>query len=230
MPDYFTHAIAAEKIYDRLQDSYRQKIKDADLYRLGAQGGDLFFTYSLRVNGNIGRVLHGMNNVKLFTFLRSRDEQYAAGFAAHYALDSALHPIIYAFEATSSAPFAHIRFEGDIGLYVSRLYSIPRRIMPRDRVMRCGGRIYSAVKELMPEISQRGIERCLARHYAYTVAALKARRNSYVFGYDYSSLAVAVDDAVSFGADCVRAIFDGNISPSLFGKSFLEKPSPNTGS
>ena len=42
-------------------------------------------------------------------------------------------------------------------------------------------------------------------------------------GYDFRSLSGAVDDAVSLGESCVKAVVSGDISNELFSRSFLEK-------
>lgn len=223
MPDYFTHAITAHKIYDRLERRYKDAIKNADLYLLGAQGGDVFFTYTLSYRGNMGRALHVTDNIRLFKLLRKNSPSYAAGFAAHYALDCTLHPVIYAFERISRAPFSHIRFEGDIGLYVSREYGIPRRILPLERIVRCTFSVYDSIREVVPEVTLEGVERCLRRHFAYTRAAFLSKKSQYVFRYNYPSLSGAIEDGISMGVDCVSAVLDGNIDERLFGKSFLEK-------
>ena len=162
MPDYFTHAITAHRIYDRLERRHKDAIKNADLYLLGAQGGDVFFTYKLTYRGNMGRALHVMDNVRLFSHLAKKSTSYAAGFAAHYALDCTLHPVIYAFERLSRAPFSHIRFEGDIGLFVSRKYGIPRRIMPPERILRCSFSVYDSIRTAVPEVTLCGIEHSIA--------------------------------------------------------------------
>ena len=58
MPDYFTHNIAAELIYERLGGEYKKIIADnKTLYLLGAQGGDVFFFYGLSYKNNAGRLL-----------------------------------------------------------------------------------------------------------------------------------------------------------------------------
>ena len=223
MPDYFTHAIAAQKVYESLEKAYRQKIDNADLYLLGAQGGDLYFTYNLNYRANAGRKLHNADNLELFGALAEHNAIYAARLATHYAMDCTLHPAIYAFERISRVPFAHLRFENDLGLFVSRYFAIPRRILPRERILAQSKSVYGAICAVLDGATEKGVERCLKRHFAYTRAIFSAKRDDYVFRYDYSSLSGAVADGISLGAECVRAVFDGNISPSLFGKSFLEK-------
>ena len=46
MPDYFSHGIAAEVIYEKLNTAERKSILKS-LYLVGAQGGDIFFAYKL---------------------------------------------------------------------------------------------------------------------------------------------------------------------------------------
>ena len=62
MPDYFTHHIAAEKIYGAMDERYKKIIaENKTLYLLGAQGGDVFFFYGMSYKNNVGRILHRMN-------------------------------------------------------------------------------------------------------------------------------------------------------------------------
>lgn len=224
MPDYFSHAICAERIYEKLSKEYKTAVGEHDLYRLGAQGGDVFFAYKLSLNkSNLGRQLHNIPAAELFEILRLGNLSYAAGFATHYALDCSLHTVIYAFESSSRTPLAHLKFENDLGLYISRRFATPRKIMPRDRVLAATFPVYDSIKNIEPQITVTGVERCLKRHFAYTRTIYKSKRQDYKFDYDYSSLAGAVDDAICFGVDCVRSVIDGNISAEKFSRSFLER-------
>ena len=58
MPDYFTHSILSQEIFERLDRSHRLMITDRKLYALGAQGGDVLFMYNLNRRRNLGRSLH----------------------------------------------------------------------------------------------------------------------------------------------------------------------------
>ncbi len=224
MPDYFSHSVCAEKIYEKMDKPHRAAISEHDLYRLGAQGGDVFFAYKLSAQkDNLGRRMHAMNVQELFDILLGGNLSYAAGFATHYALDSALHPAIYAFENSTRSPFSHLNFEKDLGLYISRKYATPRKIMPRERVLAATFPIYDSVKGVEPLITVTGVERCLKRHFAYTRTVYKTKRSDYKFGYDYSALSGAVDDAVAFGAECACSVLDGKVDEKLFSLSFLEK-------
>lgn len=223
MPDYFSHSICADKIYERLDKAHKNAIADHDLYRLGAQGGDVFFAYELSVKNNLGRRMHSMPAEDLFAILKDGNLSYLAGFATHYALDSMLHPVIYAFEANCRSPLAHINFERDLGLYISRKYATPRKIIPRERVLAATFTLYDCVKNLEPLITVTGVERCLKRHFAYTRTMYKTKRSDYKYDYDYSTLSGAVDDAVSLGVECVESVLDGRVDSELFSRSFLEK-------
>lgn len=224
MPDYFSHAICAKIILDKCSKEEKKAVADHTLYMLGAQGGDVFFAYKLSFKKtNLGRRLHNMPARELFAILKDENPSYAAGFATHYALDCTLHPAIYAFESQSKLPMAHIRMENDLGLFISRKFAIPRNILPRERVMGATFALYDCIEKVEPEVTVTGVERCLKRHFSYTRALLKAKRQEYSTDYDFTSLAGAVDDAVSLGTSCVKAVLSGNITEELFSRSFLEK-------
>lgn len=224
MPDYFSHAICAKIILDNCTREAKKAVADHTLYMLGAQGGDVFFAYKLSIKKtNLGRRLHSMPAAELFNVLKDENPSYAAGFATHYALDCTLHPAIYAFENNSKLPMAHQRFENDLGLYISRKFLLPRNILPRERVLGATFAVYDCIEKLEPAVTVTGIERCLKRHFAYSRALLKSKRQDYATDYDFTSLSGAVDDAVSFGVSCVDAVLSGNVSGELFSRSFLER-------
>lgn len=224
MPDYFSHSICAQKILERCGGDIKRAICDRTLFMLGAQGGDVFFAYKLNFKKtNLGTRLHHMPAERLFSILKDGNLSYAAGFATHYALDCCLHPVIYGYERNVKAPLAHIRFENDLGLYISRKFAIPRNILPRERVLAATFTLYDSIKEVEPRVTVTGVERCLKRHFSYSRALLKSKKQTYSFDYDYASLSGAVDDAVSFGADCVGAVISGKLSPEMFSRSFLER-------
>lgn len=224
MPDYFSHYICAEKIFERLDAQTKNKIPTHTLYLLGAQGGDIFFTYNVNVSSNnIGRTLHNTPANELFSALSNGNPSYAAGFAAHYALDSSLHPLVYSFERQLKSPLAHQKIESDMGLYISKFYSARRRILPRESVLSCTGAVYDSVKRIVPAITVTGVERCLKRHFSYTRYLYRTKRQSYKFSLDFSSLAGETEDAVSFGVQAVKCVLAGNIDKEIFGKSFLQK-------
>ncbi len=224
MPDYFTHSIAAEKIYERLESEVKEKIASRTLYLLGAQGGDVFFAYNIKpTSKNLGRELHEKPAAEIFKKLYLGNQSYAAGFATHYALDSVIHPMIYAYENSKRSPFAHTRLESDAGLYVSKFYRMRRTILPREKVLACTGPVYDSIKPVEPSITVTGVERCLKRHFNYTRYLFRSKKQTYKCDYDFSLFAGAVEEAVEFGAECVRKVISGDIDADIFGRDFLQK-------
>lgn len=224
MPDYFSHGVAAEIIYEKLDNAYKRKITSKTLYLLGAQGGDVFFAYNIKpTKSNLGRNLHNRNAYGLFCQLIQGNPSYAAGFATHYALDCTLHPYIYAYERTKRSPFAHVKFENDLGLFISRKYNLRRQIIPREKVLSCTYAVYDSVKLIEPKITVTGVERCLKRHFAYTRLLFRTKRTEYKCDYDFKNLSQAVEDAVDLGVIAVKCMLDKRADPDVFGKKFLQK-------
>lgn len=224
MPDYFSHSVAAEKIFERLDAGLKTQIKSKTLYLLGAQGGDIFFTYNFKFSKtNIGSELHRMEPEEFFKIICLGNPSYAAGFATHYALDSSLHPVVYAYEYSHKGPLTHQRFEADLGLFISKFYHVRRTILPREKVLSCTGPVYDAIKPVAPQITVTGVERCLKRHFNYTRQLFRTKRQSYKCDYDFSTLAGAVEDAVEFGKECVKRVLTRDITGEIFQNSFLQK-------
>jgi hypothetical protein len=224
MPDYFSHYIIADKIYEKLQRKDKLKIESKTLYLLGAQGGDVFFTYNAHfAKSNLGRELHAKDPKELFEKLVEGNLSYAAGFATHYALDSTLHPAIYAFEEGKRSPLTHLSFESDLGLYISRKYSSPRKILPKSCVVGATFVIYDSIKKVEDGITVTGVERCLKRHFSYTRITYKNKRQTYKYEYDYSTLSGAIEDAVEFGVQAVSCVLKKEIPADIFSRSFLQK-------
>lgn len=222
MPDYFSHNVVAEVVYERLPPLKRTKITDKTLYLLGAQGGDVFFAYNLTpTKSNLGREMHNLIPEEIFEKLERGNLSYAAGFATHYALDSYLHSTVYAYEYTHRSPLAHMDFENDLGLFISRYYKIRRKILPRDRVLACTFSVYDSLKEIKDSVTVTGVERCLKRHFKYTQYLYKGKRQKYKCDYDFPSLADTVDEAVALALRCVNAVLDGEFDSELFTKPFL---------
>ena len=223
MPDYFSHGVCAEIIYEKLQSKYKNKIKNKTLYLLGAQGGDVFFAYNIKpTKSNLGRSMHRTDVQVLFEKLLTGNPSYAAGFATHYALDSTLHPKIYAYEKTRRSPFTHVKFENDLGLYISRKFKTRRTIIPREKVLACTGAVYDSVKKVEPLITISGVERCLKRHFAYSKFLYRFKRQYYKCRYDFSTLSDDVDKSIEVGVEAVKSVLDGEIDPEIFGKHFLQ--------
>lgn len=227
MPDYFTHAIIADFIYEKLPKAHRELITDKKLYNLGAQGGDVFFFYRADFSPmNEGKKLHNTEPKELFSALCRTNPSYAAGFAAHYALDCTIHPAVYAFEETKSSPLAHINFEKDLGLYVSRRFSTPRKIMPKDDVIGATFAVYDAISAVNEEVTLSGVERCLKRFFTYSRAVYAKKRQTYKYDYDYSQLNPLIDKCMELGVKAIACVLEQNIDPEVFSASFLQKNAP----
>ena len=224
MPDYFSHGVCAEIIYEKLESKYRSKITSKTLYLLGAQGGDVFFAYNIKpTKTNLGRSMHAANALDLFEKLTRGNPSYCAGFATHYALDCTLHPEIYAYEKTQRSPLAHMRFENDLGLFISRKYNLRRQIIPREKVLACTYAVYDSVKLIEPHITVTGVERCLKRHFTYTRFLYRTKRTDFKCSYDFKSLSQDIEDAVDLGLLAVKCALDKRVDPDVFGKDFLQK-------
>ena len=224
MPDYFTHVIAAEKIYERLSISDKSKIKSKALYTLGSQGPDVFFAYNYKFSKtNLGRDLHNRRAEEIFCELVRGNPSYAAGFATHYALDATLHPYVYAYENAHKHPLSHQRFENDLGLYMSKLFRLRRTILPREHVVACTGAVYDSIKLVAPEVTVTGVERCLKRHFNYTRYLYKTKKQTYKCDYDFSHLSAAIEQALELGVQCVKSVLSGDIDGAIFNKEFLQK-------
>lgn len=224
MPDYFSHGVAAEIIYEKLDTELKRKITSKTLYLLGAQGGDVFFAYNIKpTKSNLGRSLHKRNAYYLFCQLAKGNTSYAAGFATHYALDCKLHPYIYAYEKTKRSPLTHVKFESDLGLYISRKYSLRRGIIPREKLLACTFAVYDSIKNIEPLVTVTGVERCLKRHFSYTRFLYRTKKQDYKCGYDFARLSSAVEEAVAFGATAVESVLSSAPSEEIFRLSFLQK-------
>lgn len=219
MPDYFSHGICAEVILEKLKAEQKKSISRA-LYFLGAQGGDIFFAYKLKAKNNLGRELHAKNSAYLFEQLIKGNLSYAAGYATHYALDSALHPIVFAYEKTKRSPLAHTSFESDLGLYISRKFKIRRQILPREKVLACTSPVYDSMKRVEPLITITGVERCLKRHFAWTKYSYGMKRQEYKCKYDFSMLDERIDEAIDLGVRAVQCVLDGDIDTEVFASDF----------
>lgn len=222
MPDYFSHGIAAEVIFEKLNSGYKKQINKV-LYLIGAQGGDIFFAYKLKPSNNLGRELHRKNPAYLFEQLIRGNISYAAGFATHYALDTALHPHVYEYERGKRSPFAHNSFESDLGLYISRKFKMRRQILPKESVLACTSAVYDSMKKVEPLITITGVERCLKRHFTWTRYSYGVKRQEYKCKYDFSMLDEEIDDAIELGVKAVGCVFEKNIDPEVFDGDFLNK-------
>ncbi len=224
MPDYFSHVIAAEKIFERLDAATKLKIKSKTLYTLGALGPDVFFAYNYKLTkSNLGRDLHRRTAEEIFAALSGSNPAYAAGYATHYALDCTLHPAVYAYESTSKHPLAHQRFETDLGLFISKYYGVRRAILPREKILAQTFAVYDAIKLIEESVTLTGVERCLKRHFNYTRWLYRTKNQTYKCDYNFASLAGEVEEALALGEKCVKCVLSGDIDGAIFKKSFLQR-------
>ncbi len=224
MPDYFSHLIAAEKIYEGLSADLKDKITNKTLYLLGAQGGDVFFAYNLKLSGkNLGREIHAKSAAPLFSRLTLGNPSYAAGFATHYAMDCTLHPAIYAYERTKRSPATHAKFERDLGLFISRKYGVRRTILQKDKVLACTYAVYDTIKNVENGVTVTGVERCLKRHFKYSRYLFLTKNQTFKCNYDFSTLSSAVEDGVELGIKAVKCVLEKDIDDEVFDKEFLQK-------
>lgn len=116
MPDILTHIAFADEILGKinLKILSSEISKRKELYRLGAQGPDVFYYYKfLSEQNNINRIGNMLHEEKTGIFLkRSFDYivskqlneedyfsivSYVTGFLCHYILDKNVHPFVYRF-------------------------------------------------------------------------------------------------------------------------------------
>lgn len=224
MPDYFSHYVLAEKIYEKLGGDHKEKIKSKPLYLMGAQGGDVFFAYSVKLTkNNLGRNLHSRSATEIFNRLAMGNRVYAAGFASHYAVDCTLHPTVYSYEDRHRSPFAHQRFESDLGLFISKFYGVRRAILPRERVIACTGAIYDSIRLIESSVTVTGVERCLKRFFNYTRYLYGIKKQSYKCDFDFASMAGLLDEAIDLGVQAVSCMLEGNADGEIFSKEFLQR-------
>ncbi|MCL2603116.1 MAG: zinc dependent phospholipase C family protein [Defluviitaleaceae bacterium] len=117
MPGFLTHYLGGQAVLARLPEDTRKLIEGdhARIYNLGTQGPDIFFYYVpgfMRVRSKgIGSDIHEADFGKFFmeTARWVKHETlfaYLAGFLAHYALDTACHPFVFAHTQLKGATSA----------------------------------------------------------------------------------------------------------------------------
>lgn len=135
MAGFFTHYIAGQKIYDRLDPSVKEVIdKRKNVFNLGLQGPDFFSYYGAPLKSDVS--IHRMSMMLhersvdewmslIYRYIAKQDDAdkeiiipYFYGYLAHYAVDCAVNPyILYrAGFVTPNAPMPE-RF----GIYRKRI-------------------------------------------------------------------------------------------------------------
>lgn len=225
MPDFFSHCILAELIYNNLNEKHKRKITSRALYSLGAQGGDVFFTYNFSPTSryNVGKLIHHLDAEKLFKVLSIGDASYVCGFATHYAVDSVMHPFVYDFEKKNKKPFSHFSFESDLGVYLSDKFAIPRRILCPQSLSSCVFTVYDTMKRALPFITVSGVEKCLKKYYAAIKYQYKFRRVKIKEKFDFSILDEEISRCINLGTHAVENVLDGDVERNgVFKYSFLQ--------
>ncbi len=218
--------MAADAIYDRLPKAYQDRITDKDLYLLGSQGGDLYFFYNNFLSSkNVGRMLHQRDAMELFTTFQAGTPSYIAGFATHYAMDSVLHPYVYQCQDERHGTFFfHMRFEADLGLYISRVLNVPRDRMDPDIIQSKTEIIYENLKLVDDRATPEGMVKGMKGFEKYVQHFYKAEKDYYkVKHYDFDSLHDPLMRGIDKGVLCVQQVLDNTMDPELFSAGFSDR-------
>lgn len=196
MPDYLSHALFAQHLLDRGQFSLRACCqRHANLFRLGAQGPDLFYYLAClapgRGYGALGDKLHKAGVTAVLELLHELDFTgpdypfacaYLGGYAAHLCLDNAAHPMICARARAlaralhCSESCAHVKYENRIE---SRQFVETAGRQPRTYLFRgdlpANGREFAAVAALNARLAGHCLGRSLnERAFAHALRGLPA--------------------------------------------------------
>ncbi len=106
MPAATTHALNALDVYENLDKSKKNEIKNLPMFCLGAQGPDLFFFYNFGASSEIKKIGNYLHVNKVYEVIKYMYDyiyknnklnllSYFYGYLCHYALDSIAHPIVY---------------------------------------------------------------------------------------------------------------------------------------
>lgn len=134
MPAATTHVEFAKDVLRTLPQDRKQKITNSGMFYLGSQGPDLFFfshySYLPRSLKKYGDLMHREKVFETVHYLyeRCKDDtdlySYYCGFLCHYALDSLVHPIVYAFADKEAAltegnpGIIHVRIEAEYDVWI----------------------------------------------------------------------------------------------------------------
>lgn len=118
MPAVITHDLFAKDLYDELHESIGHSSEEYEAFLLGGQGPDPLFFAAMNplMSGaaKLGARMHAVDpdplllafrdaSASLVEEVRPIGRAYAWGFVCHYALDSSMHPFIYAQERAITA-------------------------------------------------------------------------------------------------------------------------------
>jgi hypothetical protein len=146
MPEFTTHYLFGQSILDDFPSEVVSVIKNnLSAFNWGLQGPDLlFYSKVIRDSGRMARIgaaLHHCNPDILFSYMlnyiltyKNRPDYgslcgYFYGFVCHYALDSTVHPYVYALINKLDGQITttrHVKIESEIGsLMYRRLTGMP---------------------------------------------------------------------------------------------------------
>jgi len=133
MPAATTHIEFVKDVY-RLTPEIRNKITNMHMFYLGSQGPDLLFfsnmsvlPYSLHKYGNLMHENKVYEVIKYFEEYSQNDDDlmsYLYGYLCHYALDTTVHPLVYALtqervnNGEGHPGVIHVSMESEIDVYV----------------------------------------------------------------------------------------------------------------
>lgn len=196
MPDYLTHALFAQRLLDGENFSLHDCCqRHGNLFRLGAQGPDLFYYLAClapgRGYGELGDKLHEIGVTDVLELLHTLDFTnpsypfacaYLCGYAAHLCLDGIAHPMICARardlsrQLGCSESCAHVKYENRIE---SRHFTETTGKPPRCYLYR--GDLPATDREIaaVALLNGRLVSRCLGRTlneqaFAHTLRRLPA--------------------------------------------------------
>lgn len=133
MPEIYTHERLARMALPKIPPALEPAVYEQPAsYFLGANGPDLLFFHYIWQGGNryqllkLGGRLHQVHTAQLLCALLTRartpsQRAYALGFLCHYALDSSVHPYVYAQTAPGGL-FAGGGGHGQLELAIDSAY------------------------------------------------------------------------------------------------------------
>lgn len=133
MPAATTHSAFAKDVFRSLPVQIQEKIKDYNLFLVGAQGPDLLFFNNFSVLPGttcpIGSRMHSQKIPEVIRYFDTHTKEepllrsYLYGYLCHYAMDSRIHPLVYAMtkiqeEKTHENDMdIHFRIESEYDIY-----------------------------------------------------------------------------------------------------------------
>ncbi len=134
MPAATTHVEFSKDVYKQLPAVLRHSITNKHMYWLGSQGPDmLFFSRGSVLPGSLkkyGDMMHGYKVPEVISFFENYIDDdpdlrsYFYGYLCHYALDSKVHPLVYALSKAAHEKTGihegeqHVTYEANIDVWL----------------------------------------------------------------------------------------------------------------